>query len=196
MVPSGFFAERGRIGGVVILAPRLGLAGVPAAGTLDLDDLGGLQGSAHGPSVRWMTHFASATKQTNVGPSAILIPRNGHPCPAREDTMTDQDKAPGQSDDTDTGGHIYRRSADAESAERDDTEGHMPFSRGADADSAEGDTDTEGHINFRRPERDYDTEGHMPYSRGAEAESAEGDDDVTGHVYIENRDDLNQQRLR
>jgi hypothetical protein len=61
--------------------------------------------------------------------------------------MTDQDKAPGQSDDTDTGGHIYRRSADAESAERDDTEGHMPFSRGADADSAEGDTDTEGHIN-------------------------------------------------
>jgi hypothetical protein len=30
----------------------------------------------------------------------------------------------------------------------------------------------------------------------ADGESAEGDDDVTGHVYIENRDDLNQQRLR
>jgi hypothetical protein len=72
------------------------------------------------------------------------------------------------------------RSADAESAEGDDdVEGHRPrFS--ADAESAEGD----------------DTEGHRRLPTGADAGSAEGEDDVAGHVYIENRDDLNQQRLR
>jgi hypothetical protein len=61
----------------------------------------------------------------------------------------------------------------------------MPRIRLADAEPAEGDTDTEGH----------DTEGYGRMTR-ADGESAEGDDDVTGHVYIENRDDLNQQRLR
>jgi hypothetical protein len=50
----------------------------------------------------------------------------------------------------------------------------------ADPESADGDTDTEGHR----------------FARTADAESVEGDDDVTGHVFVENRDDLNSQRLR
>ncbi len=58
-----------------------------------------------------------------------------------------------------------------------DVEGHAPRIRnGADSESAEG--DTAGHRVSR-----------------ADAESAE-DDDVAGHVYIQERDDLNGQRLR
>jgi hypothetical protein len=93
--------------------------------------------------------------------------------------MTDQDNTPNELEDVE-GHRRHFVSADAESAEGDtDTEGHR-LSRLADAESAEGDDDTEGHGR----------------GRWADAESAEGDDDVAGHVYIENRDDLNQQRLR
>jgi len=58
-----------------------------------------------------------------------------------------------------------------------DVEGHAPrLSNGADSESAEG-----------------DTAGHR--LSGADADSAE-DDDVSGHVYIQERDDLNGQRIR
>ncbi len=58
-----------------------------------------------------------------------------------------------------------------------DVEGHAPrITRGADSESAEG-----------------ETEGHRVSH--ADAEFAE-DDDVSGHVYIQERDDLNGQRMR
>jgi hypothetical protein len=110
-----------------------------------------------------MTDDVSAAERTIVEPRAMSYHERA-PGPGREDSMTDQDKAVTQ---------------------QDDTEGHMPRIGYADAQPAEGDDDTEGD----------DTEGHGRITR-ADAESAEGDDDVTGHVYIENRDDLNQQRLR
>jgi hypothetical protein len=70
----------------------------------------------------------------------------------------------------------------------------------SDSEAADGDTDTEAH-GYRRmadaesAEGDDDVEGHGMTSGRADAESAEGQE-VAGHVYIENRDDLNQQRLR
>lgn len=58
----------------------------------------------------------------------------------------------------------------------DDTEGHMPFSRGADE---------------KRPEDDDDAEGHMPYiiRRDADDETpGDGDDtDTQGHGACANR---------
>ena len=81
----------------------------------------------------------------------------------------------------------------------DDVEGHRLQWNAADAESAEGDDDTEGHgykwANSESAEGDDDVEGHGKKG-GADSESAEGDDDVAGHIYVEERDDLNGQRLR
>ena len=94
--------------------------------------------------------------------------------------MTDQDNTLNEPYPNPVAGFdVEGLNADAESAEGDDdAEGHR--NRLADAESAEGNSDVEGHGR------------NFPLAGDGSAE----DDDVAGHVYIENRDDLNQQRLR